>query len=228
MELANRNIGMLYVTAREAIDVLVTEEVVLQQLVQNFLDPVLNKLVGPKCLALKAKDGRNDFAAFNFQPRDLLSKIAHIYVLAANAHKQKVVRLIADDSMYKAETFLKARRILEREGIASAAQRAAFADFVKDLNASVAELRNTMDEVEWPDELLDPLMAEVMRDPVELPSGNVLDRKVAMRIIMSGDYDPFTKVPMKAEDLKPRPDLKAQLDAFCAQHGITLDEDDDA
>ena len=32
--------------------------------------------------------------------------------------------------MYKAETFLKARRILEREGIASAAQRAAFADFV--------------------------------------------------------------------------------------------------
>ena len=34
-----------------------------------------------------------------------------------------------------------------------------------------------------------------MRDPVELPSGNVLDRKVAMRIIMSGDYDPFTKVP---------------------------------
>ena len=38
-------------------------------------------------------------------------------------------------------------------------------------------------------------MAEVMRDPVELPSGNVLDRKVAMRIIMSGDYDPFTKVP---------------------------------
>ena len=87
-----------------------------------------------------------------------------------------------------------------------------------------------------------------------------------MRIIMSGDYDPFTKVParlnaqhrrarnqrrkplpgrrgtpvtwlregpsrqvpMKAEDLKPRPDLKAQLDAFCAQHGITLDDDDDA
>jgi ubiquitin conjugation factor E4 B len=222
MELANRSISTLSRVAEEAIDVLVTEQVILTQLVQNFLDPLLDRLVGPKCLALKAKDGANDFAQFNFDPRDLLRKVGTMYVRAAAINQAKVFRLIAEDPLYKPDTFRKAQRILDREQLAAAADREAFGAFVRDLNSSACAREE--EEIDWPDELLDPLMAEVMRDPVELPSGNVLDRQVAMRIIMSGDYDPFTKVPMKAEDLKPRPDIRAKLDAFCAEKGISLDE----
>merc|ERR1719443_1471251 len=138
MELANRSISTLSRVVEEAIDVLVTEQVILTQLVQNFLDPLLDRLVGPKCLALKAKDGANDFSRFNFDPRDLLRKVATMYVRAAVVNQVKVFRLVAEDPLYKPDNFRKAQRILDREQLASAADREAFANFVRDLNASAS------------------------------------------------------------------------------------------
>jgi ubiquitin conjugation factor E4 B len=210
--LAKGCISTLARVSEEAVECLVAEPLILTQLVHNFLGPLLDKLVGPKCMALKAKDGRNDFAEYEFDPRDLLVKVAGMYVRAAAAAESKVTRLVLDDPSFRIETFRKAVRILAREQLGVKA----FAGFVEGLSESSAL------DIDWPDEFLDPLMAEVMRDPVELPSGNVVDRQVALRIIMNGDYDPFTKVPMGEGDLKPRNDVRERLDRFCAERGIVL------
>ena len=75
-----------------------------------------------------------------------------------------------------------------------------------------------------PDEYLCPIMAEIMTDPVLLPhSKNICDRKSIVRIIMSDDHDPFTRDPLKIEDLVPQVDLKAEIEEFAKKHNIPLD-----
>ena len=86
-------------------------------------------------------------------------------------------------------------------------------------------LLSVMDSVEIPDEFLDPIMAELMVDPVLLPtSNNIMDKRHIMRIILSDDHDPFNRQPLKPQDLVPQEDLKRRIHLFCATHKIPLDE----
>ncbi len=48
-------------------------------------------------------------------------------------------------------------------------------------------------EAEAPEEFFDPIMSEIMSDPVTLPSGNVMDRENIMRHLMSDATDPFSR-----------------------------------
>lgn len=54
-----------------------------------------------------------------------------------------------------------------------------------------------------PEEFRDPISAEVMTDPVRLPSGHTVDRATALRCIMQDKADPFTRAPLAAEQLEP-------------------------
>lgn len=60
-----------------------------------------------------------------------------------------------------------------------------------------------------PDEFLDPLMATLMDDPVELPSSKtVIDRITIKRHLMNDPHDPFNRAPLTFDQVIPRPDLK--------------------
>ena len=49
-----------------------------------------------------------------------------------------------------------------------------------------------------PDEFLDPLFATLMKDPVVLPSsGQITDRAVITRHLLSDPIDPFNRQPLK-------------------------------
>jgi len=50
-----------------------------------------------------------------------------------------------------------------------------------------------------------------MEDPVVLPSGKTVDRSTAARQILSDPIDPFSRAPLKMEDLKPDMELKEQI-----------------
>ena len=63
--------------------------------------------------------------------------------------------------------------------------------FFKKINQASAQAEEAA-EVDVPEEYLDPIMADVMMDPVELPSGHVMDRKNIERIILTDDADPFS------------------------------------
>lgn len=49
----------------------------------------------------------------------------------------------------------------------------------------------------------DPLMQTLMEDPVELPSGVVMDRPTIVRHLLNDPTDPFTRQPLSEEQLKP-------------------------
>ena len=224
MKLGHRTVKTLYLMAVEAPKVLVQSEVVLQQLTQHFLDANLERLVGAKCMELKAKSGAKDFEEYNFDPKLLLSQICTIYTVLAREAPAKTRRFVAEDGRYyKPESFKKALRIVKRERILKAEIIKDFEEFARGLAEKEMQMQAEA-EVDIPDEYLDPMMADIMIDPVMLPaSKTIMDRKTIQRIIMSDDHDPYTRDPLKMEDLVPQPELKAKIEAFAKENNISLD-----
>lgn len=42
----------------------------------------------------------------------------------------------------------------------------------------------------------DPLMDTLMTDPVQLPSGNIMDRSIILRHLLNSPTDPFNRQPL--------------------------------
>lgn len=65
-----------------------------------------------------------------------------------------------------------------------------------------------------PDEFEDPLMSHLMKDPVQLPSGNVVDRSTILQHLLTDPRDPFSRQTMKEEDLVDMTELKERIEAW--------------
>ncbi|KAF8820400.1 U-box domain-containing protein [Cardiosporidium cionae] len=180
------------------------------------LDCCLDHLVGPKCLQLKVRN----FDEYNFNPKLWLSKVCETYVYLVMADKaadgETIFReIIQDGRFFQLSTFKKAHRVLRREGLISFS-------LLKQFNAllsSLFQLQNEdqIDEDDIPDEYLDPIMQEIMMDPVKLPSSNVvMDRKHIERHLMSDSSDPFNRLPLKKEDLVTASKLKNEILSYIA------------
>ena len=99
---------------------------------------------------------------------------------------------------------------------------------VESVFASIAEAVQTglasgvPDDVEIPDEFLDPLTYELMEDPVTLPASDmVVDRRTIIRQLLSDPVDPWTKTPLTEEDCVPATELKARIQEFVSQANST-------
>merc|ERR1711993_181303 len=69
---------------------------------------------------------------------------------------------------------------------------------------TLANLKKDEDYEDAPDEFIDPMMCELMEDPVLLPtSGKIMDRKHITRHLLSTPNDPFNRQPLTEEMLKP-------------------------
>ncbi|KAK2196739.1 bifunctional Zinc finger [Babesia duncani] len=176
----------------------------------------LENLVGDASIHLKIKD----MADFSFTPKQWLCKVVKCY-LALHEHSSVGFQraIIAEKGRYyKHSTLEKCFRILVREMCLSSAQRGKFRSLTQELHALATEsdaLESAMDSV--PEEFLDPIMNDLMEDPVLLPSsGKVLDRKVIARHLMSEPTDPFTRAPLDIQDVVPQPELQARIAAFIA------------
>ncbi|CAK8987151.1 unnamed protein product [Durusdinium trenchii] len=200
MQMGHRTISTLWSISREAPMVIITKLNVLQQMLHNCLNSCLDRLVGPRCLELKApqKGQVSDFEEYSFKPKELLQMIAEMYVFVARADKEKVQKTITEDGRsYRPKTFQKAVSILRREQMISADMLQEFSTFVQELNDLAESQEAALANVTVPDDFLDPIMSEIMVDPVLLPTSNtIMDRKVIERHIMSNDDDPFNRKPL--------------------------------
>jgi hypothetical protein len=211
---------------KQTCDVLVDDKVVLDQMITSCLDPSLDRLVGPKCLQLKGQQGSN-FGFYEFDPKKLLYQILEMYVfLARGDRRERVAKALSEDQRYfRPETLRKAISIARREHLIQPDMLKEFEEFAKYTNEFASNLSSVMDSVEIPDEFMDPIMAELMVDPVLLPtSNNVMDKRHIMRIIMSDDHDPFNRQPLRPQDLVPQDDLRRRIHEFCIAHKIPLAE----
>lgn len=87
------------------------------------------------------------------------------------------------------------------------------------LHAAVqASLDLNAEPDEAPDEFVDPICSEIMRDPVKLPSsGVVCERSVIERHLLTDSSDPFNRSELTLDMLVPQAELKARIDDWLSE-----------
>ena len=124
--------------------------------------------------------------------------------------------VVLDARSYKERNFEKVIKLMKKAKITVPMDEAKeFEVFVEKCKESFEEnqLKETfMDEA--PDEYMDQLFCVLMENPVELPSGNIIDLGQLKKHLLNDPTDPYTRAPLKIEDVKECPELKAKIEEF--------------
>ena len=146
--------------------------------------------------------------------------ITEIYLNLFNADKDGVfvAAIAADGRSYKDEVFVETSNVLRQLGLKSNHDISRFDELAEHVRLVAAQAEEEEADLgEIPDEFLDPVMYTLMTDPIKLPSGGTMDRSNILRHLLTDETDPFTRQPLKAEDLVPDAELKAKIDAWIAE-----------
>ena len=185
---ANEVIGMIHFLSEEIVEPFMRPE--LADRIASMLDDWLLHLVGPKMNSLKVQNPEK----YNFRPKELLSRLCDVY-MHFSASAQFAPAVAHDGRSYRPENFDKAADILHRQALRDAGyiqNFRAFAAQVKEAASTEMTLEEQLGEI--PDEFLDPITQELMKDPVKLPSsGAVVDRSTITRHLLSDQTDPFNR-----------------------------------
>lgn len=208
MHLTNQTVAMMKLFTDTLDDAFTMPEIV--QRLAGMLDYNLELLVGPKSSKLKVDNPQQ----YRFQPKTLLAEITDIYLNLGG--KPTFIEAVAGDGRsYKPETFSAASRIMANRGFADPEKLSRWAQ----LTVKIAAAKELADQAEQdfgeiPTEYEDPLMSDLMKDPVRLPSGNIVDRSTIMQHLLSDPKDPFTRQPMSIEDIVPCDDLRVEIEKW--------------
>eukprot|EP01066_Platyproteum_vivax_P013309 Platyproteum_vivax@DN6034_c0_g1_i3.p1 len=148
-----------------------------------------------------------------FHPKKLLVEVAETFLCLYRADPDRCTEEILKDGRYfKPTIFMKAARILQRENMIQSAHLEEFNGLAQRLHTLASE-KEEVDAAlaDAPDEFLDPLTQEVMQDPVQLPSGNIVDHKTIVIHLANQPYDPFSRQPLTTKDVVPQPELKKKI-----------------
>ena len=106
---------------------------------------------------------------------------------------------------------------LSRLGPLSPAELKVVYEIIRRLQQKAAEQRRKSVLLEPPEAFLDPLLNQLMTDPVILPSGVTLDRKTIQRHLANSATDPYTQQALKEEDLVDDVELRRKVRAWIDQ-----------
>ncbi|KAI2632709.1 ubiquitin conjugation factor E4 [Hypomontagnella submonticulosa] len=212
MQLVNDTMGMMKLFTAALRDAFTMPEIVTR--LAGMLNYNLESLTGPKRSNLKVEDGKK----YHFDPKTLLLDFIHVYLNLA-PKPAFIDAVAADGRSYKPANFEAASQLLRSPKFnADPGMRAAW----DSLREKFAEAKRRLDQAELdlgdiPDEFEDPLMGDLMTDPVILPSHNIVDRSTIVQQLLSNPLDPFTRSPMTIEDVVPADELRARIQEWKAE-----------
>ena len=177
--------------------------------VAAMLNYNLQQLCGPKCADLKVQDPQK----YGFQPKELVQQITDIYI---NLDSPVFLNAVAgDERSYKPDLFTLAITRLTNAAIKSSHEIAAFSEFADKVKEKWEEKQAMdLDFEDAPDEFRDPLMSTMMREPVLLPSGVIMDKPIIERHLLNSSTDPFNRQHLTADMLIPETELKERIEAW--------------
>ncbi|GAA5912608.1 ubiquitin conjugation factor core domain-containing protein [Sporobolomyces salmoneus] len=208
LDLGVESLRLLKLFSKETTRPFLTPEIVDR--LAAMLDANLSLLAGPKCQDLKVKNPE----AYKFRPKELLSDVLTIFQqLGSFEEFEKAVA--KDGRSYSKGLFERAVRIARKTSIKTEEEVKEILAFVDKVEA--IKLAEEEDEAmgEVPDEFLDPLTYEIMRDPVILPlSRTIIDRSSIKQHYLSDRTDPFNRQPFEWEDIVDAVELKGQIQTW--------------
>jgi len=173
----------------------------------------LKQLSGAKCKNLKVRNSEK----YNWDPKWLLSHLVDIYI---HLDSDLLAGAMANDQRsFSMETFQGAMTRIQKNLLLTPNDIAKFQALAEKAHQiTIDNLKKDEDYEDAPDEFIDPMMCELMEDPVLLPtSGKVMDRKHITRHLLSTPNDPFNRMTLTEEMLKPDVELKEKIDEWKRQ-----------
>ncbi|KAI2642296.1 ubiquitin fusion degradation protein 2 [Xylaria nigripes] len=211
MQLVNDTMGMMKLFTDALRDSFTMPEIVVR--LAGMLNYNLESLVGPKRGQLKVEDAKK----YHFDAKTLLSDFIDVY-LNLSSKSDFIKAVAADGRSYKPSNFEAASQLLQRGLLRPPEVVAAW----NDLRKKVADAKDELDQAELdlgeiPPEFEDPIMGDLMTDPVILPSRHIMDRSTIVQQLLSTPKDPFSNVQMTIDDVVPADDLRKQIEAWKAE-----------
>ncbi|XP_022090328.1 ubiquitin conjugation factor E4 B-like isoform X2 [Acanthaster planci] len=164
----------------------------------------LQQLCGPKCNDLKVENRDK----YGFQPRRMLDQLATIYLHLDS--EELATALANDERSFRPELVSDALHFLARLKTQSEInQFSRLMSRAQEITSHNQQLEVDYDDA--PDEFKDPLMNTLMHDPVILPSGHVMERKIIERHLLNSQTDPFNRQELTSDMLQPATDLKKRI-----------------
>lgn len=209
MQLANETLEMMKLFTKALSDAFTMPEIVSR--LASMLNYNLETLAGKKAAAELNVENRE---RYHFRPIQLLSDIVDIY-LNLGASAVFVDAVAADGRSYKPEVLDRVTHILTSRNTKDPADMQRWEKLKGKLLAAKQQLDQAeLDLGDVPAEFEDPIMGDLMRDPVLLPSKHIVDRSTIVQHLLSDPKDPFTRQPMTVEDAVPQTELKERIDAW--------------
>ena len=207
LTLANETVLMLYYLTESAQSPFLRAELIDR--VAAMLNYNLLQLCGPKCVDLKVLDPLK----YGFQPKELVKQITDIYI---NLDSPTFLDAVAgDERSYKPELFALAITRLTNAAIKTPHEIETFRNFTEKVKKKYdrkQEMDLEFDDA--PDEFRDPLMSTMMRQPVRLPSGVIMDKPIIDRHLLNSSTDPFNRQHLTSDMLIPENELQKRIEAW--------------
>lgn len=209
MQLANETLEMMKLFTKTLSEAFTMPEIVSR--LASMLNYNLETLAGKKAAAELSVSNREKY---HFRPLQLLSDFVEIY-LNLGASPVFIEAVAADGRSYKPEVLDRVAKILSSRHQKDPADIARWDKLkVKFIQAKEQQDQAEMDLGDIPPEFEDPIMGELMKDPVLLPSRHVVDRSTIVQHLLSDPKDPFTRQPMTIEDAIPQTELKEKIEKW--------------
>jgi ubiquitin conjugation factor E4 B len=209
MQLANETLEMMKLFTAAVSEAFVMPEIVSR--LASMLNYNLETLAGKKAAAELNVANRDKY---HFRPATLISDFVEIYVNLGTA-QVFIDAVAADGRSYKPEVLEKVTKILTSRSTRDPSEIAKW----DRLRAKFAATKQLLDQAELdlgeiPGEYEDPIMGDLMRDPVLLPSKQIVDRSTIVQHLLSDPIDPFTRQPMTIDDVVPVTELREEIEKW--------------
>lgn len=181
----------------------------------TLINSVLSRLTGKKGITLKVDRPEQ----YHFQPREMLARICETVVHMSQ--REGFARAVATADFFDEKVFHKAGVVLRRLSMLTESEREEFERFQAEVKAAhgEADADDFDSDEEVPDEFMCCIGFDVMRDPVKLPSGNVVERRVIVQHLLNDPRDPFSREPLTEDMLVPEDELRARIEEWRASRG---------
>lgn len=185
----------------------------LAERLANSLNYCLNQFTS-KSSSLKIKNK----AEYSFSPSLILISLIKIYICFSD-YDDFLQFVVNDEANYKYNNFLIAIKIKNSKSKVKVDYETSeqFDNFVENVLKKAEEKFKT-EKISYddaPEEFIDPITAEIMNDPVILPSSKVvLDRTTIETQLINDPVDPYNRSPLTKEELIPNDELKKKIDEY--------------
>lgn len=134
-----------------------------------------------------------------------------------------------DEAYFRKESFQNAASIVKKKHLVKPSDVERFMGKFQTIMGYVEKSKNLESLLkDVPEKYQDPLTFELMRDPVKLPDGSIVDRMTITRHLMNDRSNPFTRQPMEESDISEVPELKEEIENWIKERveGAKQDEMD--